>query len=137
MRNPQIALIALASTLANSDYAFLEPTLGDHAKGFGHAHTEAGIGMLFSVSSVTYTLACPLIGMLANRSVPLTAAGSHPPLLRASQPQPHSLASVLRTHSWPLLLTRASLTHTIPYLPSLIPHSPARAENASARAPSS
>lgn len=128
MRNPQIALIALASTLANSDYAFLEPTLGDHAKGFGHAHTEAGIGMLFSVSSVTYTLACPLIGMLANRSVPLTAAGSHPPLLRASQPQPHSLASVLRTHSWPFLLTRASLTQTIPYLPSLIPHARTRRE---------
>mmetsp|Transcript_19402 Transcript_19402/g.58560 ORF Transcript_19402/g.58560 Transcript_19402/m.58560 type:complete len:470 (-) Transcript_19402:431-1840(-) len=67
MRNPQITLIALASMLANSDYAFLEPTLGDHAKSFGHAQSEAGIGMLFSISSVTYTLACPLIGILANR----------------------------------------------------------------------
>jgi len=28
---------------------------------------QASIGLLFSISSVTYTLACPLIGILANR----------------------------------------------------------------------
>ncbi|EOD34660.1 hypothetical protein EMIHUDRAFT_455551 [Emiliania huxleyi CCMP1516] len=52
---------------ANSDYAFLEPTLADHAKARGHASSEASIGLLFSISSVTYTLACPLIGSLARR----------------------------------------------------------------------
>ena len=39
LRNPQILLIAVASVLANSDYAFLEPTLGDHAKALGIATT--------------------------------------------------------------------------------------------------
>jgi MFS family permease len=86
MRNPQIVLIALAATLANSDYAFLEPTLGDHAIALGHARTEAGIGMLFSVASVTYTLACPLIGMLANRSVLLSALPA-PAFLPVTVPQ--------------------------------------------------
>jgi len=70
LRNPQISLIALASMLANSDYAFLEPTLADHAKARGHASSEASIGLLFSISSVTYTLACPLIGSFARSSTP-------------------------------------------------------------------
>merc|ERR1711871_1165823 len=53
--------------LANSDYAFLEPTLGEHTKSTGLATSPDAIGMLFSVSSITYTLSCPLIGILANR----------------------------------------------------------------------
>jgi len=67
LRNPQVFVIALASMLANSDYAFLEPTLGDHARKLGLAESPDAIGMLFSVSSITYTLSCPLIGILANR----------------------------------------------------------------------
>jgi hypothetical protein len=31
LRNPQVMVIAVAAMLANSDYAFLEPTLGDHS----------------------------------------------------------------------------------------------------------
>lgn len=68
MRNPQVMIIAIASMLANSDYAFLEPTLGDHATANKVATTPDSIGMLFSIASVTYTLSCPLIGILANRS---------------------------------------------------------------------
>lgn len=67
LRNPQVTVIALASMLANSDYAFLEPTLGDHATNLGMAESPDSIGMLFSVSSITYTLSCPVIGILANR----------------------------------------------------------------------
>jgi len=67
LRNPQVLVIAVASMLANSDYAFLEPTLGDHARNLGLAETPDAIGMLFSVSSITYTLSCPVIGILANR----------------------------------------------------------------------
>lgn len=67
LRNPQVVVIALASMLANSDYAFLEPTLGAHLADQGLANTPDAIGMLFSVSSITYTLACPVIGVLANR----------------------------------------------------------------------
>eukprot|EP00908_Phaeocystis_cordata_P021199 Transcript_3544.p2 GENE.Transcript_3544~~Transcript_3544.p2 ORF type:complete len:452 (-),score=111.57 Transcript_3544:2546-3901(-) len=65
---PQVMIIAIASMLANSDYAFLEPTLGDHTTANGVAATPDSIGMLFSISSVAYTLSCPLIGILANRS---------------------------------------------------------------------
>ena len=102
-------IIAVASMLANSDYAFLEPTLGDHATankvrprprlrlgvrvrvrlGLALAlalavtltltltlpsnpdkvaTTPDSIGMLFSIASVTYTLSCPLTGILAKRS---------------------------------------------------------------------
>ena len=68
MRNPQVMIIAIASMLANSDYAFLEPTLGDHATANKVATTPDSIGMLFSIASVTYTLSCPLTGILANRS---------------------------------------------------------------------
>lgn len=67
LRNPQVVVIALASMLANSDYAFLEPTLGAHLADQGIAKSPDAIGMLFSVSSITYTLACPVIGVLANR----------------------------------------------------------------------
>jgi len=56
LRNPQVFVIALASMLANSDYAFLEPTLGDHARKLGLAESPDAIGMLFSVSSITYAL---------------------------------------------------------------------------------
>ena len=68
LRNPQILLIAVASVLANSDYAFLEPTLGDHAKALGIATSPDSIGLLFSVSSVCYTISCPAIGLLSDRS---------------------------------------------------------------------
>ena len=68
MRNPQVVVIAVASMLANSDYAFLEPTLGDHATANNVATGPESIGMLFSIASVTYTLSCPLIGILASRA---------------------------------------------------------------------
>ena len=107
----EVMIIAVASMLANSDYAFLEPTLGDHAtankvrprprprlrlrlglrRRLGLARalalavtltltltltsnpdkvatTPDSIGMLFSIASVTYTLSCPLTGILAKRS---------------------------------------------------------------------
>jgi len=67
MRSPQVMVIAIAAMLANSDYAFLEPTLGDHATRLGLASTPDGIGMLFSVAMTSYTITCPLIGMLAKR----------------------------------------------------------------------
>ena len=67
MRNPHVMVIAVAAMLANSDYAFLEPTLGDHAQRMGLASTPDAIGMLFSVAMTSYTLSCPLIGMLAKR----------------------------------------------------------------------
>jgi len=67
LANPQVLVIAVSSMLANSDYAFLEPTLGEHAAETGLASSPDSIGMLFSVSSITYTLSCPLIGIMANR----------------------------------------------------------------------
>ena len=67
LRNPQVMVIAVAAMLANSDYAFLEPTLGDHAARMGLASTPDAIGMLFSVAMTSYTLSCPVIGMLAKR----------------------------------------------------------------------
>jgi len=67
MRNPQVMVIAITAMLANSDYAFLEPTLGDHVRENGLASTPDTIGMLFSVASICYTLSCPLIGILAAR----------------------------------------------------------------------
>ena len=60
-------VIAVAAMLANSDYAFLEPTLGDHAAAHALASTPDAIGVLFSVAMTSYTLSCPLIGMLAKR----------------------------------------------------------------------
>ena len=50
LRNPQVMVIAVAAMLANSDYAFLEPTLGDHASRMGLASSPDAIGMLFSVA---------------------------------------------------------------------------------------
>jgi len=67
LRNPQVVVIVVAAMLANSDYAFLEPTLGDHATQMGLASTPDGIGMLFSIAMTSYTLSCPAIGMLAKR----------------------------------------------------------------------
>ena len=67
LRNPQVMVIAVAAMLANSDYAFLEPTLGDHAQAHGLASTPDAIGMLFSVAMTSYTLSCPAIGMIAKR----------------------------------------------------------------------
>jgi len=67
LRNPQILVIAITAMLANSDYAFLEPTLGDHTRESGLADTPDYIGMLFSVASISYTVTCPVIGILAQR----------------------------------------------------------------------
>ncbi len=66
LHNPQVIVIAMASVLANSDYAFLEPTLGDHLISSGLTTSQAGIGAIFSVSSVCYTISCPLVGLLAS-----------------------------------------------------------------------
>jgi len=65
--NPQIMVIAITAMLANTDYAFLEPTLGDHVRDNDLASSPDTIGMLFSVASICYTLSCPLIGILAAR----------------------------------------------------------------------
>ena len=65
--NPQVIVMAVAAMLANSDYAFLEPTLGEHASSLGLAKTPDAIGALFSVTIVAYTLSCPVIGLLAKR----------------------------------------------------------------------
>ena len=67
VRNPQILVIAITAMLANSDYAFLEPTLGDHARDNGLADSPDYIGVLFSVASISYTISCPVIGILAQR----------------------------------------------------------------------
>jgi MFS family permease len=67
LRNPHILVLAVTSVVANSDYAFLEPTLGDHARDQGLASSPDSIGMLFSIASITYTVSCPIIGILANR----------------------------------------------------------------------
>ena len=50
--SPQVMVIAIASMLANSDYAFLEPTLGDHSTYHNLASSPRTVGMLFSVASV-------------------------------------------------------------------------------------
>lgn len=67
LRSPQIMVILITAMLANSDYAFLEPTLGDHVRMNHLADSPDSIGMLFSVASICYTLSCPLIGILAAR----------------------------------------------------------------------
>ncbi|KAL1526197.1 hypothetical protein AB1Y20_014923 [Prymnesium parvum] len=67
LRNPQIVVIGVTAMLANSDYAFLEPTLGDHSRESGLAETPDYIGVLFSVASISYTVSCPIIGILAQR----------------------------------------------------------------------
>ena len=43
--HPEIWPIALAAAAANSDYAFLEPTLGDHALANGQAADADGVGL--------------------------------------------------------------------------------------------
>jgi len=67
LANPHVIVIAVAAMLGNSDYAFLEPTLGEHALNLGLAKTPDAIGALFSVTIVAYTLSCPVIGLLAKR----------------------------------------------------------------------
>jgi MFS family permease len=67
LRSPQVVVIAIAAMLANSDYAFLEPTLGEHAAEIGVASSPDQIGMLFSVAMTSYTLSCPAIGVVAKR----------------------------------------------------------------------
>jgi len=67
LRNPQVIIMAVAAMLANSDYAFLEPTLGEHASALGVASSPDAIGALFSISMTAYTLSCPVIGILARR----------------------------------------------------------------------
>lgn len=67
LRNPQILVIAVTAMLANSDYAFLEPTLGNHVRDSQLADSPDAIGMLFSVASISYTVSCPVIGILAQR----------------------------------------------------------------------
>lgn len=69
LRNPQILLMAASACLANSDYAFLEPTLGSHATETGLASTPDAIGILFSVSMAAYTVSCPIIGFFAKRDL--------------------------------------------------------------------
>jgi len=65
--SPQVMIMAVSAMLANSDYAFLEPTLGEHASAIGIASTPDQIGMLFSVAMTSYTLSCPVIGVVAKR----------------------------------------------------------------------
>ena len=67
LKSPQVMVMAVAAMLANSDYAFLEPTLGEHAAEMGVASSPDAIGMLFSVAMTSYTLSCPVIGVLAKR----------------------------------------------------------------------
>jgi len=62
----QVALMAACCVIANSDFAFLEPTLGVHALEAGLAEDEAGVGLLFATCSLAYTLSCPLAGVIAN-----------------------------------------------------------------------
>mmetsp|Transcript_15267 Transcript_15267/g.41001 ORF Transcript_15267/g.41001 Transcript_15267/m.41001 type:complete len:498 (+) Transcript_15267:86-1579(+) len=63
---PQVFAIALVAVFGNSDYAFLEPTLAAHVETI--AATSTQIGMLFSVTSLTYTLASPLMGWLSHQN---------------------------------------------------------------------
>jgi MFS family permease len=67
LRSPQVMVIAVAAMLANSDYAFLEPTLGEHASALGVATTPDSIGLLFSIAMTSYTLSCPIIGIVSRR----------------------------------------------------------------------
>lgn len=87
-RHPQLMVLAVVCVIANSDYAFLEPTLGTYAIGIGAiavsatdaadaadgrdddgSGTEAAqIGMLYLAASLAYTAACPVAGWLAGRT---------------------------------------------------------------------
>ena len=66
-RNPQVMVMAVAGMIANMDYAFLEPTLGEHAASAGIAESPEAIGALFSVAMTSYTLSCPVIGLIARK----------------------------------------------------------------------
>lgn len=65
LARPQILAIAFTAILGNTDYAFLEPTLAGHVESI--ARTSTAVGMLFSVTSLTYTLASPLMGWLSHK----------------------------------------------------------------------
>lgn len=65
LARPQILAIALTAILGNSDYAFLEPTLAGHVESI--ATSSTAVGMLFSVTSLTYTLSAPLMGWLSHK----------------------------------------------------------------------
>ena len=78
--SPQVMVIAIASMLANSDYAFLEPTLGDHSTYHNLASSPRTVGMLFSVASVGARNSAQLRRKSgANRRSGLTASPSSPP----------------------------------------------------------
>lgn len=65
LARPQILIIALTAILGNSDYAFLEPTLAGHVESL--ASSSTAVGMLFSVTSLTYTVSAPLMGWLSHK----------------------------------------------------------------------
>ena len=87
-RHPELIVLAVVCVLANSDYAFLEPTLGTYAIEVGAiavsaaaaadaadgrdddgSGTEAAqIGVLYLAASLAYTAACPVAGWLAGRT---------------------------------------------------------------------
>ena len=78
--SPQVMVIAIASMLANSDYAFLEPTLGDHSTYHNLASSPRTVGMLFSVASVgAAQLGATSAQSGAIRRSGLTASPSSPP----------------------------------------------------------
>ncbi|KAJ1641299.1 hypothetical protein T492DRAFT_831493 [Pavlovales sp. CCMP2436] len=58
-------LALLHPPLGNTDYAFLEPTLAGHVESI--AKSPQAIGMLFSVTSLTYTFSSPLMGWLSHK----------------------------------------------------------------------
>lgn len=98
--------------LANSDYAFLEPTLGDHAASHGLANSPDSIGMLFSVSSITYTLSCPIIGILASRD----RFGPRPIIVSGLLLQ---LLGFLLIGPSPLLHLKSLQVQILPFMPCL------------------
>ena len=63
----QVLLIAATATVANTAYAFLEPTIGAHVLDSGQVSNAKGVGALFAVASLSYTLACPAAGVLSMR----------------------------------------------------------------------
>mmetsp|Transcript_38091 Transcript_38091/g.94487 ORF Transcript_38091/g.94487 Transcript_38091/m.94487 type:complete len:508 (-) Transcript_38091:306-1829(-) len=65
LARPQILAIALTAIIGNTDYAFLEPTLAGHVESI--AKSPQAIGMLFSVTSLTYTFSSPLMGWLSHK----------------------------------------------------------------------
>mgnify|MGYP003684968187 CR=1 FL=1 len=92
LARPQIFAIALTAILGNSDYAFLEPTLAGHVESI--ATSSTAVGMLFSVTSLTYTLAAPLMGWLSHKDKMgprnVIILGAHARGARARAPPPES-----------------------------------------------